>query len=300
MAQQPLQVIIGSKQDLTEKAMLVALNISQWTARKYDRRVSEEVASDYGTTTEAGRYNKVLIAKGALKSINQIVGAARSHHYTNTLPWRDDGYRMLPTGNYWQYCEDQRAFRDQFDRAVNEFVASYPGYINAARDTLQGLFDQLDYPLPDDIGRRFRFETVVMPMPDSADFRVSLARDEVAQIRDEIERRTAEAAEAAIGDLWQRIHDTVRHMAARLRMYRVTDDGVEHPFRDSMVTNLRALVDLLPRLNFTGDSRLAAMCQRLNDELCPHEPDDLREDEGLRSDTAKAAERILADMAGYC
>ena len=43
-------------------AMLVELNVSCWTARKLDRRVSEEVDANKATKARAGNYNKNLLA----------------------------------------------------------------------------------------------------------------------------------------------------------------------------------------------------------------------------------------------
>ena len=42
------------------------------------------------------------------------------------------------------------------------------------------------------------------------------------------------------------------HLAERLQAFQVTEEGVEHPFRDSVVTNLVKLVDILPKLNVTA------------------------------------------------
>jgi len=38
--------------------------------------------------------------------------------------------------------------------------------------------------------------------------------------------------------------------------YKVRAEGVEQPFRDSVVPNLAKLVDVLPKLNVTGDPEL--------------------------------------------
>ena len=40
-------------------------------------------------------------------------------------------------------------------------------------------------------------------------------------------------------------------MAEHLQAYKVTEEGVEHPFRDSVITNLVRLVDVLPKLPST-------------------------------------------------
>jgi hypothetical protein len=58
---------------LSSRAMLCALSISMWSARKEDREASEEIAIRHGAQADVGRYHKVLLAKQALGGIRQIV-----------------------------------------------------------------------------------------------------------------------------------------------------------------------------------------------------------------------------------
>jgi hypothetical protein len=44
------------------------------------------------------------------------------------------------------------------------------------------------------------------------------------------------------------MYEAVSHMAERLSAYKETEQGVENPFRDSIVTNLVKLMDVMPRL----------------------------------------------------
>ena len=50
---------------ITERAMLVAVHISVWTAVKHDRKVSRKVADEHGAPETAGRYNKKLLSGAA-------------------------------------------------------------------------------------------------------------------------------------------------------------------------------------------------------------------------------------------
>jgi hypothetical protein len=77
---------------------------------------------------------------------------------------------------------------------------------------------------------------------------------------------------------------------------------VEHPFRDSVVTNLVKLVDVLPKLNVTGDPELERLATQVRASLLV-DPQELRKSELIRSETARAAtaicDRMAAYMAGY-
>ena len=95
-----------------------------------------------------------------------------------------------------------------------------------------------------------------------------------------------------MSDCFNRLHDVVRKAADKL-----TDKTAI--FRDSLITNIQDLVDLLPRLNLTGDPRLEDLRREVADKLLGYEPEALRRDQFARQETAQAAEKILAAMAGY-
>lgn len=283
--------------NITDKAMLASVTVTQYTGRKHDKKVSQDVAAEHGTSVDVGRYNKVLLAKSALEQITRAAGAVRDFHYKNTLPWEDDGARILAGVNYFDYCRGMNGLRADFDREVARFVANYDEYVNDSRARLKGLFVAADYPSAKDIARRFTFDYKFKPIPLKEDLRINLNQEEVGRIRADIERRTNAAIAEAVRATWQRVHDVVAHMAERLRAYKTNDEGkVEGAFRDTLVANIRDLAELLPRLNVTGDAQLDATAQRLRAELCAASAQDLRDSEPLRAKVATEAERILAEL----
>ena len=88
---------------INESAMLVSLNISQWRAYKSDKKITAEVAVTHNSDASMGKYRKSLLAREALAAIQKIAGAARDSHYTLTLPWADEGRRILSNAGYWKY-----------------------------------------------------------------------------------------------------------------------------------------------------------------------------------------------------
>ena len=251
--------------DLTEKAMLVKLSVTKWSARKHDKKVSKEVAANYGTAEDRGRYNKILIAQDHLKAIQQAENAARTFHYAQTLPWKDDGARILPSANYLEYTAEIRKLKADFEKEVSAFMDAYPALVSQARYELNGLFDQADYPDPAKIGTKFTFEMEVDPLPCADDFRVTLQAGEVDKIKGEIAARLKAAEQEAVNDLYNRLHSAVKHMMEKLQ----DKEGI---FRDSLVTNIRDLCELIPRLNFTGDSRLEELRAQPKKTLPPMTP----------------------------
>jgi|SRR6056297_374025 len=276
---------------ITEKAMLASLHISCWSARKHDKQVSKEVDDKYGGK-DAGRFNKVLANKDALKSIKTITSTARIFHQEQTLPWGERGERLLPSANYSNYSRQMRTYQQQFDDAVLAFVRDYNSVIWDARQRLGGLFRKEDYPDPSDIRDKFAFRTIITPVPMSDDFRVNLGKDEVDAIKRDIENRIEQAHAAATQDLWKRLYDVVSHMVDRL-------SDPEAIFRDSLVGNIVKITEILPRLNINDDPQLDQMRRKIEDSLCAYSPDQLRKNKKLRKKAVGNAQDVIDAMAGY-
>lgn len=287
---------------LSSRAMLCSLSISVWSARKHDAEASEEIARQHGAQADAGRYHKVLLPKAALAAIQQIVGEARQEHYFMTLPWDDNGYRVLPAAAYMEHTEKMRALSSRFTPAVETLVRQFGQLVEEAKTRLGGLFRAADYPGPEELRSKFSFETKVMPLPDASDFRVTMGEEEKERIKRQITAAVEASLQVASRELWQRLYEAVSHLAERLQAYKVTDEGIDHPFRDSVVTNLVKLVDILPKLNVTADAELKRLAAEVRASLLV-DPQELRKSESVRTETAKTAaeiaDRMKAYMAGY-
>jgi hypothetical protein len=278
--------------DLTQTAMLIRLSISQWTARKYDKEVSNMVAETYNAGDKSGRYNKILIAEDAIKRISQIVGEARDFHYKNTLPWTDDGVRLLPAANYMDYTRVIRQYRSDFEAAVAAFIGSYDLYIEEARVRLNGMFKLKDYPTLDQLPGKYDFTVNVDPLPASSDFRVAIKDEEIQTLRAEMEMRMRKAQDDAMRDLWKRLYEPVRHMAEKLA-------DPEGKFKDTLVSNIQEIAGLLTRLNVAEDPNLEELRKEVEAKLCGQAPEMLRTDATIRTMVAADAQQIADMMRGY-
>lgn len=280
--------------NLNDRALLVQLNISQWTARKHDKAATRQVASTNNASMEAGRYNKSLLPMNdALDHVHKKSTLIRTKYYENTTSSGLDGMQILPSGNYLTFMTEFRKEKSEWDSLVSQFVDNYEDIVTRNRHILQrtlgNLYDPGDYPTVDQIRAKFRMDVAVFPVPSSANLRIPVSNEELNRIRAEIEQRVDNAAKTAMTELWQRLHDRVKHMAEKLADPRAI-------FRDSMVENARELCALLPRLNFTDDPHLEDMRQQVEQSLLKH-PDALRNDPDLRRDTAAEAKAIMDKMA---
>lgn len=279
--------------NIHSRAMLAKLSIGCWTAHKYDKRISNEVSAQHGASADAGRYNKHLLGgKNAASKHRAVIASAaqaRLVHYRETLPWTDEGWRMLPTENWMHYCEKMRAASADFSAKADGFVLEYPAMKSSARSLLNGMYKEEDYPDPSKIADLFSCKIDYAPIPARGDLRVGLKTDEIAEIESAIEERVRSGMDAAVKDAWDRMREVVSKLSERLS----NPDAV---FRDSLVGNVKECVDVLRRLNPTGNFEIEDMRQKIERELAAFDPQDLRDVKPLREAAAAKAQAILDSM----
>ena len=280
--------------NLSTKAMLVGLAIRGWQARKYDRKISIEVAEQHAATPDAGRFNKHLLPGSAesYEAVHKKGRELRAFHYENTLPWSKEGQRILPAANFEDFSEGVRRFKREYAMLVEEFLREYPILKEDARVLLNGMFNELDYPAVEDMRTRFSIELETLPLPAAEDFRVALANEEVARIQRDIEKRLQDEFANANRDLWNRLRHAVDNMVVRL-------SNPEGRFHDTLVSNLQSIVELIPRLNFTGDRNLEQIGATCAEALAVHDPQALRDDVILCARVAAQAKEISSIMDAY-
>ena len=132
--------------NLTHDAMLVSLRISAWSGRLYDRKASNHVAVHHEASASAGRYNKCLLPKAAFAALTATMSKTRSSHYEQTLPWDDQGSRLLTVANYEHYMQLLDGLRERMVRERARFIEDYEDNIDQARLDLGKLFRIEDYP----------------------------------------------------------------------------------------------------------------------------------------------------------
>ena len=289
--------------NLTQDAMLVALHISAWSGRLYDKEASMQVADRNGASASAGRYNKRLLPKTAFAALTAIMSATRTTHYENTLPWDDKGARLLTVANYDHYVSQIDALRERMIRERVRFIEDYDDNIDQARIDLGDLFRIDDYPEKNDLPGKFGIRYRIVPVPDADHFIAQLAAQDTERVRRDIESHVQERLNDAVGDLYRRLGQAVERVSQRLQE---DSEGKPLVFRNTLIENVRDLVDVVPRLNIFEDDKLACLCRQVTDRIAGVDPDTLRPSPGfdpaVRAQVKRDADAIVQQMqqfAGY-
>ena len=172
--------------------------------------------------------------------------------------------------------------------------------IDQARLDLGKLFRIEDYPSKESLQAKFGIRYRIAPVPDADHFMARLASDDTARAKRDIERQIEERLHEAVGDLYRRLGEAVERVSERLQE---GEDGKPLLFRNSMIENIRDLVDVVPRLNIFGDDRLARLCEDVKDRIAHADPDTLRPspqfNPNVRRQVKRDADTLMEKFAGY-
>ena len=275
---------------ISSAAMLVELSIGTWTGRKLDKRASQDVTTSNNADKGVANVHKKLLGDCAeLDAVQKFTANARNVHYACTMPWSDTGLRLLPTTQYFKYHQEMTALQSEYQRLVQLFLDAYSWEIQNAQLKLGALFNADEYPTADSLTSKFRFKMNYMPLPDAGDWRVSIGDETEEALRSQYEGYYAQQLQSAMGDVWKRAHDALTKMSERLDY---ADDTTRKVFRDSLVSNVTDIIELLGACNVTGDPVMARAQRDLDEAMRGITPDALREDAYLRAETKRQVDAV--------
>ena len=273
-------------------AMMVDLHISVYSGRKQDKATQGEVtlAKGSGSTKAASVYKNLFAECKELDALTKFQARVRAEHYRLTLPWNDQGARLLPTAALFDYQKTMDRFKQEFDRLVDVFLDKYDTLVAAAAFQLGSLFDRKEYLSRAQVALRFRMESSFTPLPTGGDFRLDIEsevqRGLVAQYERRMEAKLAEANQ----DAWSRLHAALTRLSDRLV---IEEDGKKRTFHDTMVTGALDLCELLHSLNVTNDPALTKASRQLAELLSGVTPKELRDEHSTRIQTKQRVDQIL-------
>ena len=256
-----------------ENALLTTLRKSEWTgkikASDLDAKIAIEHNAEKGRATKT---DKLLIAKDeplwkAVKAAGRKVHAEWERW---SCPWQDGGTRMIASARFIEFSTRLEESMTGFNKAVAAFVADYEKMIPRQAERLGKLFDPADYPTVAEINEKFGVSVDYLPVPTGDDFRVKLADDQMDAVRESTQRMVEASMTRAAKDPIKRLHKAISTMVSTLGQ----SDKI---FRDSLVTNVRELAEMMPALNIANDPKLDDLTREIREELATIDPSELRD-----------------------
>jgi hypothetical protein len=282
---------------ITSSAVMVEMNISVWTANKLDKSATNKVVTDNAAVQNAAQVRKNLMAGTTLrKDIADYAAGCRLWHNTRTLPWSDKGARVLPTSLLLDYKAESSFRRNTFEHMVNNFMVQYPALVQTAHNYLGSLFNSNDYPPADEVRNKFGFRLVFSPVPESNDFRLKVAEQDMQELRQQYEESFNARLADAMREPWDRLHKLLKGMSDKLTDAENEGEGEgegKKRYHETLITNAQSLCGLLTHLNVTADPKLEQARRDLELTMLGADIDTIKESPEVRKSMKDKVDAIL-------
>jgi hypothetical protein len=269
--------------EIQSKVLIVKPTISMLGNTGTDEEITEEVHDREHMDTHAGRYVKNLYPAAYLRPVQKVAREARRYHKTQTVcsSFGD----ILPTVLFEKYQIRINEFIDSFNDAARVFHDQYDDILAEARRIHNGQFKPEFYPAKHLVREQFRITLFTAPMPRSGDVVLDfLTEDRLIALRQQLDGEAQRAGEVAGQQVMARVLSRVAKICETL-----TDP--EAVFRDSLIDNLREVLEIAPALNIAGNPDVSRLVTECRDKLLKA-PDTLREVSAVRELTAAHAKNI--------
>lgn len=277
---------------ISNDCMVLNIHTGVWLGHRHDKEATRTITEQSRADTDAARVNKHLIASKYLQPITTLASSIRHHFHKNTLPWKDNGDRLLVRQRYMQFMQEHSAIAHKFDQAVENFLSvDYPSAVAQAEFRMGSMFNRDEYPRPEDLRTKFYVRLDIDSVTEAGDFRVEMDQTTLKNIRLNIEDALQQRLGRAMHDVWTRLSNTLKSFAEC-----TASDGV---LKTATVDNLEAIVELLPDLNIVNDPKLEQIRQDIKATLTGYDVGVLRRNKDVRNTAALEAKRIMDDMSGF-
>ena len=274
---------------LAEKAVMVRLKLRQFRPYAVDSAATRTAENTMGVEG-TGRYNKRLL-KGC-KPFDDVTRAFHelyTFHTRHTVPWLDDGVRVLPIEMYDRYMSGLRLRKDAAESAVERLAQQWATVVNEDIARLKGLGRREDYPL--DVRDKYGIDVRFQPVPHTGDWRVEISEHDKASLKASLQ----EADEIIRKHLLETVLTPIRAIVNRLYEYRGEKGQRWHA---SLVEAVHDMIDRVPVLNVNNDQEINAMVDEVRRAMAGINSTALKNSQLARDKARTALENVLDKMGG--
>ena len=271
---------------LRMKALTVRLKRTMYVPAKQDKAATAVVASTMNCSKKAGKYTKALL-RGCkeLKDCQHAFQDVYKFVNENTLPWMDDGVRVLPNENYLDFTAELGRLKAKCEAAADRLEAVWDTAILADKAYLGNMFDPSDYPDAATMRAKWSVSVMYAPVPDSRDFRIDMDECDKKALDDAI----AEVERGSTTYLLEQLLAPVSAMVEKLNVPIGQEGSI---FRDTLVSNIHSICERAKKLNINHDNRVDEIVSEMEHAMKHVDASSLRESQVVRATTAKQMEKI--------
>jgi hypothetical protein len=253
-----------------------------------------EAAEPFGAEAKFISAGKKLLdtTHPAYKAVNAIRGKVIAFWKSMSLPYPEPGIRLIRQQKIDQFTAKMREFQGELSEAVQALDCQYYNLKAIARRQLGSLYNSADYPDSLDGLFEISFDFPSMEPPEYLQhLNPALYEEQCERVQSRFDEAVRLAEEAFTAELSK----LLSHLTERLSG---TDDGKPKIFRDSAVENLTEFFQRFRELNVRSSEQLDSLVADAQRVIRGVDPQDLRDNAGLRQQVATEMSRVQSVLDG--
>jgi len=288
------QLVVSAEQLRTTMA---AVRVSiQWLGiqKTLTREQKSEAADTFGAESTFLSAGKKLLdtSHPAFKVVTSIKGKIIGLWKAETLPFPEPGVRLIRQDRIDLFNMRMQGLRDELEEAVWRLDEHFAELKSAARERLGRLFNPTDYPT----SLRSMFAvTWDFPSVEPPSYLQALNPELYQQECQRVQSRFDEAVKMAEDAFTSELAKLVSHITERLSGQ---DDGKPRVFRDSVIENLTEFFGRFRALSIGSNEQLDNLVADAQRIVRGIEPQNLRDNAGLRQHVATEMSRVQSVLDG--
>lgn len=253
-----------------------------------------EAAEPFGAEAKFLSAGKRLLdtSHPALKAVSAVRNRAVSYWKSVSLPYPEPGIRLIRQDKIDAFAAQMVQFQEELAGAVENLDRHYNDLKAAARQRLGSLFNADDYP--DSLSGLFEIAyefPAIDPPPYLQGLNPQLYEEECRRVQSRFDEAVQLAEQAFTAELAK----LVSHLTERLSG---SEDNRPKVFRDSMIENLIEFFGRFRTLNIRSSEQLDSLVADAQRIIRGVEPQDLRDNQGLRQHIATEMSRVQSVLDG--
>jgi hypothetical protein len=228
----------------------------------------------------------------AYKAVTAVRGKVQAYWKSQSLPYPEPGVRLIRQGKIDAFAAQMREFQEELAEAVQALDRNYYELKATARQRLGSLYNGDDYPASLSGLFEISFDFPSVEPPDYLQqLNPQLYEEECQRVQSRFDEAVRLAEEAFTAELAK----LISHLTERLSG---TDDNRPKIFRDSAIENLSDFFQRFRELNVRSSEQLDQLVSQAQRVIRGVEPQDLRDNQGLRQHVATEMSRVSSVLDG--
>lgn len=279
---------------ISDKVILVTVELKGTTGSKVDKNISKEVAdSKSANQKELGNFTKKLFGKfPELEQINKYDATQRKNLEKMTVPFARNQH-LLPSEKLMEYYALLKDIKTNRAKLVKNMMDAIPQRIEAIKQSQGTGFDESMLPSPEEMGAKFYVEHFENMLPEKSSFEKLIGvEDIISELQDEFDSKMKTKMDKIESHLNNLLKERLETLRARL--YNHTEDS--RKIQQRMIDGTIEVAQRTKDLNVTSVESINENADDVMNLLKNLSIDVLSTVSTIRTETIQALDNIISKL----